>query len=302
MALCDQLEAARMQREQCRERLVAASLQRLNQPSDEPEAFRSDARFALQVLPSLTSTPAQIKQLRQTILNLAVRGKLVEQDAEDYIEGLLKKVQEDQRKAFASGAIKKPVLLSRLHEDRPFAIPPQWDWMPFGSLVVQGPQNGISPKETAKLDAPKALTLAATTTGKLRPDFFKAVDLKPEQAMPYRLAKGDLLFQRGNTREYVGMAAIYDIQPGKYIFPDLMIRVRLSDNLCLAYVHLALTSPPLRDYFSAMATGSSETMPKINQGILCDAPIPLPPLAEQHRIVAKVDELMAICDQLEQQL
>jgi type I restriction enzyme S subunit len=302
MALCDQLEAARQEREQCRERLVAGSLQRLNQPSDDQEVFRSDARFALQVLPSLATTPAHIKQLRQTILNLAVRGKLVEQDPRDHIEGLLKKVREDQKKAFANGAIRKPVLLSHIQEDLLFAIPPEWDWIPLGGLVVQGPQNGISPKETTNPDAPKALTLAATTTGKLRPDFFKAVDLRPEQALPYRLAEGDLLFQRGNTREYVGMAAIYAIQPGNFIFPDLMIRVRLSDSLCLAYVHLALTSPPLRDYFSALATGSSETMPKINQGILCDAPIPLPPLAEQHRIVAKADALMALCDQLEQQL
>jgi type I restriction enzyme S subunit len=302
MALCDQLEAARMQREQCRERLVAASMQRLNQPSEDPEAFRSDARFALQVLPSLTTTPAQIKQLRQTILNLAVRGKLVEQDPEDYIESLLKTVREDQRKALANGGIKRSVLLSRLQEGWLFTIPPHWEWLPLGSLVVQGPQNGISPKETTNPGAPKALTLAATTTGKLRPDFFKAVDLRPDQALPYRLAEGDLLFQRGNTREYVGMAAIYDIQPGNFIFPDLMIRIRISDSLSLAYVHLVLTSPPLRDYFSTLATGASETMPKINQGILCDAPIPLPPLAEQHRIVAKVDELMALCDQLEQQL
>ena len=69
MALCDQLEATRQQREQGRERLVAATLQRLNQPAEDPTSFRQDASFALQVLPSLTTTPAQIKQLRQTILN-----------------------------------------------------------------------------------------------------------------------------------------------------------------------------------------------------------------------------------------
>jgi type I restriction enzyme S subunit len=83
MALCDQLEAARQQREQGREGLMAATLQRLNQPAADPASFRNDASFALQVLPSLTTTPAQIKQLRQTILNLAVRGRLVEQDPED---------------------------------------------------------------------------------------------------------------------------------------------------------------------------------------------------------------------------
>jgi type I restriction enzyme S subunit len=256
----------------------------------------------LALFEEISEAPDAISRLRRFILDLAVRGKLVEQDPEDDIESLLNLVREDQRKAFVNGAIKKSVLLSRIQEDRPFATPPQWAWMPLGSLVVQGPQNGISPKETTNSDAPRALTLAAITTGKLRPDFFKSVDLKPDQAMPYRLAEGDLLFQRGNTREYVGMAAIYDIQPDNFIFPDLMIRVRLSDSLCLAYVHLALTSPPLRGYFSTLATGSSETMPKINQVILCDAPIPLPPLAEQHRIVAKVDELLVLCDQLEQQL
>ena len=72
MALCDRLEAARTAREATRDRLTAASLARLNAP--DPETFAADARFALGALPALTARPDQIKQLRQTILNLAVRG------------------------------------------------------------------------------------------------------------------------------------------------------------------------------------------------------------------------------------
>ena len=82
MALCDRLEAARNERESRRDRLVAASLHRLSQPADEDgdEAFRADARFYLNHLPRLTTRPEHVKQLRQTILNLAIRGKLVKQD------------------------------------------------------------------------------------------------------------------------------------------------------------------------------------------------------------------------------
>ena len=82
MALCDRLEAARAEREATRDRLAAASLARLNAP-DPDDTFRDHARFALDALPALTTRPDQIKQLRQTILNLAVRGKLVPQDPND---------------------------------------------------------------------------------------------------------------------------------------------------------------------------------------------------------------------------
>ena len=83
MALCDRLEAARAEREATRDRLTAASLARLNAPDPDPTTFASHARFALDALPALTTRPDQIKQLRQTILNLAVRGKLVPQDRND---------------------------------------------------------------------------------------------------------------------------------------------------------------------------------------------------------------------------
>jgi type I restriction enzyme S subunit len=83
MSLCDQLEAAKAEREKCRDSLVAASLQGLNQPAEEEETFREHARFTFNNLPRITTRASHIKQLRQTILNLAVRGKLVPQDPSD---------------------------------------------------------------------------------------------------------------------------------------------------------------------------------------------------------------------------
>jgi type I restriction enzyme, S subunit len=91
MALCDRLEVARAERETRRDRLAASSLARLN--ALDPETFQDDARFVLNALTPLTARPDQIKQLRQTILNLAVRGKLVRQDPKDEpAEELLKRI------------------------------------------------------------------------------------------------------------------------------------------------------------------------------------------------------------------
>ena len=81
-----------------------------------------------------------------------------------------------------------------------------------------------------------------------------------------------------------------------------MIRVRFAEALSLRFIHMTLISPLLRRYFAVEATGASASMPKISQGVLLNAPLPLPPLAEQHRLVTRVDELMALCDQLEAQL
>ena len=107
MGLCDRLEAARAAREATRDRLAAASLARLNAP--DPETFQADARFALDALPALTTRPDQIKPLRQTILNLAVRGKLVPQDPNDEpASELLKDISKIRKKLYAEKRIPKP--------------------------------------------------------------------------------------------------------------------------------------------------------------------------------------------------
>jgi type I restriction enzyme S subunit len=98
------------------------------------------------------------------------------------------------------------------------------------------------------------------------------------------------------------MAAYYDGQPGQFLYPDLIIKVRLSKSVDLRYIHLCSIAPYGRAYFGRHASGAQSTMPKINHDILVNLPIPLPPIAEQHCIVAKVDQLMALCDQLESRL
>jgi type I restriction enzyme S subunit len=303
MALCDRLEAAHQEREQRRDRLAVASLQRLNQPAD-PTAFVQHANFHLRYLTRLTARSDQIPALRETILNLAVRGYLVRQDT---IEGpaseLVDQIRAEQEELIRARVLKRYGRDSRWPEDEtPFEIPLNWRWTQLGMLIVFGPQNGISPKPASRSDAPKAITLTATTKGTFDPRYFKRVEAAVPHDSELWLRAGDLLFQRGNTREYVGIAAYYTGEPAQFLYPDLMIKVRLSERVSLLYVHLCALALYARSYFSTHASGAQATMPKINQETLVRLPIRLPPLAEQHRIVAKVDELMALCDRLEAQL
>jgi type I restriction enzyme, S subunit len=294
MVLCDRLEAGRTAREATRDQLAAASFARVNAP--DPETFQAHARFALAALPALTTRPDQIKQLRQTILNLAVRGRLVKQDAKDEpASELLKRIGEEK------GHVRRP--LSEIDPDsEPYLLPETWTWVALDQLIISGPQNGISPKPTNRDDAPKAITLTATTSGIFNPVHFKRVEANIPADSDFWLKDGDLLFQRGNTREYVGMAAVYRGPPNTFLFPDLIMKVRVSDHVNLQFAHLASISPPARAFLSANASGAQATMPKINQTTLVSLPLPLPPLAEQNRIVAKVDALMALCDRLEASL
>ena len=142
MANCDRLEAARAGREETREHLAAASLARLNAPDPDPVPFRDHAAFALDNLTQLTTRRDQIKALRQTILNLAVRGKLVEQDPNDEpASELLERMV---------AAKDRPVSVEDKSE--PYGLPVLWNWASLDELIVSGPKNGISPKRTKRTD------------------------------------------------------------------------------------------------------------------------------------------------------
>lgn len=292
MALCDQLEEVRTAREATRDRLTTASYVRLSATDTDSSTFRSHVRFTVDAFPALTTRAGQLKQLRQVISSLAFCGKLVEQDVQEGSgHDVHARLTSARKPSLGTGSLSKSI-------DGMYPLPSNWTWASLGQAIVAGPRNGLSPRSSAREDAPRAVTLTATTSGVFDESHFKRVDVDIGPDSEYWLQPNDLLFQRGNTPDYVGMAAIYNGPPGKFLFPDLMIRVRLSPDVNLRFVHLFCISPAARSYFSENAVGAQKTMPKINQAILRSLPIPLPPLAEQHRIVAKVDEFMALCDRL----
>jgi type I restriction enzyme S subunit len=307
MAFCDQLEAARMQREQCRERLVTASLQRLNQPGDTPEVFRSEARFALQVLPSLTTTPSQIKQLRETILNLAVRGKLVEQDPED------EPVAASLHQALAERQLKsrqfrlKPLTECEIDANNLGLAPEGWCHaspdlianIAKNSLAI-GPFGSNLLKEDY-LDAGVPLVFVRNIRAESYggPGTRYISEAKANELSAHKVESGDLLITK--MGDPPGDTSIYPAgRPPAIITADC---IKFAPNPALAiveYLRYAIRSHQVAQQFVSITVGVAQQ--KVSLARFRSIGIPLPPLAEQHRIVAKIDELMALCDQLEQQL
>lgn len=303
MALCDQLESAQAERERRRDRLVTASLQRLREPVKDAAVFREQAAFHLRHMGRMTTTPGDLSELRHSLRSLATRGFLSErQKGDDSVDELLASVARERRIADA-GKKGRRIDTARTSDGRaPHAIPTHWRWVRLEDLCVLGPMNGISPKPTDDSSAPKAISLSATTTGEFRDGFYKHVEIDVDDSSPLWLAPGDLLFQRGNTPEYVGIAAVYTGAPRTLLFPDLIIKTRVAECLDVRYVHLAAVAPYARDYLRSMASGAQATMPKISQSVLREMPIPLPPRCEQERIVSRTGELMGLCRLLEQQI
>ena len=297
MALCDQLEAARQQREHGRERLVDATLQRLNQPAEDPASFRKDASFALQVLPSLTTTPDQIKQLRQTILSLAVRGKLVEQDPEDEpVPLLLDEIKSRMRRLRLNHAF-SVIDPSEI----PFDEPSGWTWCRLGE-VCEKTGSGSTPrggKDVYKNSGVPFLRSQNIYDDGLRLEDVAFIDdLTHERMAGTRVLPCDLLLNI--TGGSIGRCAKVPLDLGVANISQHVAIIRLAAQGMEHFFHSLILSPYFQGFVDKSQTGAGRGgLPKNRMDAI---PVPLPPLAEQHRIVAKVDELMALCDQLEQQL
>jgi type I restriction enzyme S subunit len=282
---------------------MAATLQRLNQPAEDPASFRQDASFALQVLPSLTTTPAQIKQLRQTILNLAVRGKLVEQDPEDEAAAellasvALEKVRRSSRESRIAGGL----LANDRNYVQPFSLQAGWEWTTLEDYALDvstGPFGSMLHQSDYIVCGVPVVNPSHMVGGRICSDPKVAVSPgMAKQLESYKLAAGDIVMAR---RGEVGRAALVTEEEAGWLCGTGSFIVRFIPEILRAYVLLFLSTDLARGYLISNAIGT--TMTNLNHGILKKTPIPLPPLAEQHRIVAKVDELMALCDQLEQQL
>ncbi|MBX7247999.1 MAG: hypothetical protein K1X35_03000 [Caulobacteraceae bacterium] len=166
-------------------------------------------------------------------------------------------------------------------------------------LLVFGPKNGFSPRSVDHDTGIKSLSLSATTRGQFDERHYKYVDIeRPEESSELWIKNGDLLVQRANSIEYVGVAALYEGSDNCFIYPDLMMKIRFRADIVPKYAALCLNSGPVRRYLRSRASGTSGSMPKINQSTLLSVTIPVPDTHEQLRIVAAVNALKSLCDEL----
>ena len=299
MALCDRMEAARAEREATRDRLATASLARLNAPDPDPATFRHDVTFALNNLIPLTARPDQIKALRQTILNLAVRGKLVPQNPNDKpASELLKHIAADRVSLNKSRTKKNLNPLPPVNtEGAPFDLPSGWAWVRFPEVGLFGrgksrhrPRN--DPILYDQGTHPFVQTGDVARSGGLIETYsrvYNNIGLAQSTMWP----TGTLCITIAANIADSGILT-FDA-----CFPDSVVGLIAHDSFENArFFHYFL-----RTVKSALHEFAPSTAQKnINLEILKEVLIPLPPLAELNRIVAKVDELMALCDRLDASL
>jgi type I restriction enzyme S subunit len=297
IALCDRLGAARTAREATHDRLSAASLARLDAP--DPETFEADARFALGALPALTTRPDQIKRLRQTILNLAVRGKLVPQDpSEEPASDLLNRLKRSRDSNARAYRFNPDRVVPPDDGITPYEAPFGWVWARLQALfdvITDG--DHLPPPQSESGVA--FLTIGNITTGKIdftacrlvTTDYFQSLQ---SYRVPHR---GDILYTVVGAT--YGRPALVDTDREFCVQRHISI-MKPTPGTNTQFLMRLLASPLVYDQATRSTTGAAQ--PTIALGPLRNFIIPVPPLAEQRRIVAKVDELLTLCDRLEASL
>ena len=289
MVLCDRLEAQQQELETRHAVLARATLARF---TDAPTPANLDALF----LPSYAIKPAD---LRKSILALAVQGKLVRQDPNDELaEDLIARIAAIRRAKKAKQF--EPVSAN----DAPYEVPFSWAWVRLGDISLSS-DSGWSPQclpEARSGTDWGVLKVSAVSWGAYKPEENKALPPGMMSRPDCEVKAGDFLLSRANTEELVARSVVVDQTPPRLMMSDKIVRFTFPDEIDRAFINLANTSDPSRAYYARNASGTSSSMKNVGREVMCNLPIPLPPLAEQRRIVAKVDQLMALVDELEMQL
>ncbi len=297
LILCDQLEAARTDREHCRSLLTTATLAALEADGEDPARLHFNRVLALDQFSRLTADGLQIGRLRKSILSHAVRGQLVPQlPCASQLENPLSQMALQWHKIDKT----PPANLTSANEWRlPYAKPAGWsaatmddvrrpgETITYGILkpvwVVSGvPTVRVTEMKTGIIDTSRLLMCEPTHARK----FSKTT-----------LVEGDLLVSKDGT---IGRTAFVPPELAGGNITQHMLRVPISDEVDRRFIRMVVDAPFCQAWMVGETKGVA--LQGVNVGDFRRMPIPIPPLAEQRRIVARVDELMALCDQLEASL
>ena len=240
------------------------------------------------------------KKLRQKILDLAIRGKLVPQDPNDEPASvLLERIRAEKEQLIKEGKIKrgkKSESSDKPHyENVPFEIPESWVWTTISTFTYDL-QYGTSEKSSNEGIVPVLRMGNITRIGSI--DYSDLVySSNIEDIHKYKLEKNDLLFNRTNSSEWVGKTAIFKSKTPT-IYAGYLIRIRCI-IVCPDYVNFVMNSLYHRDWCNQVKT-DAVNQSNINAQKLSNFQIPIPPYSEQLRIVNKAKQLLSTIDILDE--
>ena len=235
------------------------------------------------------------KQLRQQILLLAIQGKLVPQIAkEGSAKDLLKQIEAEKVKLIKEGKPQKSKHLPEItNEEKPFEIPDSWKWVRI-EHISNSIFYGVS--ESAKVSGDyKLLRITDIQNNRVNWNNVPFTNYDKTKVSSYLLKKGDILFAR--TGGTVGKSYLVDECPSNSIFASYLIRVQPSSLCNSQYIKRFFESPWYWEQIIDKANGSGQ--PNCNGTKLANLLIPLPPLSEQKRIVAKLEDVLGEIDKIE---
>ena len=241
------------------------------------------------------------KKLRQKILNLAIHGKLVPQDPNDESASvLLERIRAEKECLIKEGKIKRSRKTAKTSDtphypqDVPFEVPEGWAWTTVNN-ISKSIIYGVS--ESAKLEGKyKLLRITDIQNNKVDWETVPFTDFDDDKVASYILYDGDIVFAR--TGATVGKSYLIKGLSQKAIYASYLIRVQTFDLILPEYVKLFFESGYYWEQIELTSVGIGQ--PNVNGTILGSLNIPLPPFAEQKRIVIEIDRWLSLLEQIEQ--
>ncbi|AKB37028.1 Type I restriction-modification system, specificity subunit S [Methanosarcina siciliae C2J] len=300
MALCDKLEARRQNKQEIQSKLNSSALDRMLSAENQEE-FEQYWQRICENFDLLYDNPENVEKLKQAILQLAVQGKLVEQNPKDEPAGvLIEKIGAKKRQLAKEGKIKKVSPPKQVSENEsPFDLPKNWIWMCLGDVLLKltdgthhSPTNessGDFKYITAKNIKNEGIDLTNITyvTSNIHKEIYSRCDP----------GYGDILYIKDGAT--TGITVINDLEEPFSMLSSVAL-MKLPSEIENKYLLYMLRSPY---FYSLMREGmSGVAITRVTLTKLNNALVPLPPLNEQKRIVEKVEQFMGLCDELESKL
>lgn len=295
MARCDELEKLRAEREQKRRGVHSASLKQLLD-AQAADSIADAWQFISQHFSDLYAVKENVAALRKAILQLAVMGKLVPQNPNDPpASQSLAEIEAEKEQLVKEGKIKASKASPVIKEgELPFGLPRGWEWVRLGDIGYTNIGLTYTPSDVADTGIP-VLRSNNIQDGKLDLSDLKRVDVQVKESV--LVQEGDLLIcARNGSKALVGKTALITNLSEPMAFGAFMAIFRSRFN---QYLLSFINSPLFRKMIDEVNT---MTINQITQDNLRSTLCPLPPLPEQLRIVAKIDQLMMLCNTLEQRI